>query len=257
MRLSLLRDLERFLLPNACVACEQAVEPQRPDALLCGPCRARLRRLAWGCDRCRQPLPPVGPCRFCAGWPPALCWVESAVWLDGRARDIVHHLKYEGYRALAVELADVVVRIVPRPSAEALVPLPLTARRERTRGYNQAAALAHALAPHWAIPVNAGLLRRTRDTRSQTALTPEERERNMRGAFAAVGVRTLGASPPCPSPPSRSSGERVAVILIDDVLTTGATVAEAARALAAAGWGRIGAVTFARAEPYARAIVAT
>ena len=83
--------LERLLLPNSCVSCGRVVVPSEPDALVCAQCYARLRAVPAGCARCWQPLPPVGPCRFCADWPEAFEWVRSAVWLGDEARDIVHH----------------------------------------------------------------------------------------------------------------------------------------------------------------------
>ena len=100
----------------------------------------------------------------------------------------------------------------------------------RRRGYNQSEWLARALAAQWQVPVATQLLTRTRDTASQTALTPAARLANVAGAFTA---------------PQRSKWP--SVVLVDDVLTTGATLAEAARALALSGAARITAVTFGRA----------
>ncbi len=234
-----LRALERLLLPNVCVACDGPVSRERPDDLLCSLCRARLRRPSRGCDRCQQPLPPVGPCRFCGEWPDVLRRVRSAVWLGPEAREIVHHLKYEGYTALERPLAELIARAVPRPSDSVLLPVPLGPDRQRERGYNQAAVIARALGTVWSVPVAESVLWRVRDTRSQTALTPDERHSNVAGAFAA-------ASPP--SHRGRRSG--AAVILVDDVLTTGATLAAAAASLATAGWSDVVAVTFARALPF-------
>lgn len=237
---SALRALERLLLPNACIACERWVGDHEPDALVCDRCRLRLRPLLGGCERCRQPLPLIGGCRFCAPWPAELRWARSAVWLDAEAREVVHGLKYSGYHRLAGLMADLVVRHTPRPRGGALVPIPLTPRRLRQRGYNQAALLARALSPIWHLPVREDLLTRRRDAGSQTALTPEERLANVAGAFAAA---------------SSASAIVDEVIIVDDVLTTGATLVTAASAMAAAGWRRIGAVTFARALPFERRVI--
>lgn len=241
MSVSVLRALERFVLPNACVVCERQVNEAAPDELVCHLCRARLQGIVGGCSRCSQPLPPIGPCRFCAAWPAALRWVRSAVWLSDEAKEVVHHLKYEGYRALARAVADVIERRVLRPGHGVLVPVPLGVRRLRARGYNQAGEIARALAARWDLPLLEGLVRRTRDTKSQTALAPDERERNVHHAFAATR-------------PGRN-GSEAQVILIDDVLTTGATLAAAARALESAGWSHVAAVTFARAVPFERRAV--
>ncbi len=151
---------------------------------------------------------------------------------------MIHHLKYDGFPALAAEMARVVVRCVSCPANGVLVPIPLSAKRLRWRGYNQAAALAGGLRSQWSRPVHQGLLSRSGDTRSQTSLAPQERRANVRDVFKAA-------------PPQSRTGDRPpAVILVDDVLTTGATLAAAAEALQDAGWHEIGAVTFARAMPF-------
>ncbi len=234
MLTSALLSLERLLLPNSCVACGRLVAASTPDALMCAPCRSRMRPVPAGCARCRQPLPPVGPCRFCRDWPAALDWVASAVWLGQEARALIHHLKYQGYTRLSDEIAQRMAALIAHPGPSVLVPVPLGARRLRQRGYNQAAAIAGSLGRLWRSPVEPGILARIRETRSQTELTPEERADNVARAFAAA------------PPPSHHRR----VILVDDVLTTGATLVAAAVALHEMGWRRIGAVTFARALPF-------
>ncbi len=258
----LLLALERFVLPNACIHCERTVERRTPDALLCGVCVSRMRGVAPGCTRCHHPLPPIGPCRFCAAWPAQLHIARSAVWLGPEARSLIHHLKYQGFRRLACLAADLMVRrspTAPVPHA-ILVPVPLTPKRERRRGFNQAADLAHALGIRWGIPV-VSVLRRIPGGGSQTVLTPLERATNVAGVFQATPpspdvspvpprIARAHRQPATPAEAARRDGG-AAVILVDDVLTTGATVAAAAMALARAGWRDIEAVTFARALPFA------
>ena len=234
-----LAALEQLLLPNACVACDRLSPPSGPDALVCSRCRSRLTPLTGGCPRCHQPLPLIGGCRFCRAWPAELRWVRSGVWLGGEAREIVHHLKYDGYTPLARVMADMIVHAVPVPTASVLVPIPLTPSRRKHRGFNQATLLARALGTRWGVPVGERLLTRLRERGSQTALTPEERLANVTGVFAAA------------APPHAGAGQAHAeVVIVDDVLTTGATLAAAAAALTGAGWRQLGAVTFARALPY-------
>jgi ComF family protein len=155
------------------------------------------------------------------------------VWLDPAARRAVHLLKYGGLPRIAADLAAALAPVRIRVSATAfLVPIPLAAARLRARGYNQSERLARALGRRWGRPV-ADLLVRARETETQTALTPGSRLANVAGAFT-VG-RGQGILP------------SQTVVLVDDVFTTGATLAAAGRALEDAGARDIAAVTFGRA----------
>jgi len=157
--------------------------------------------------------------------------------MGDEAREIVHHLKYEGYTRLAELAAASIARVMRTPLADStLVPIPLGARRRLERGYNQATEIAVALSKTWSMPVAHDVIRRVRETSSQTALTPEERSRNVSSAFKAIRPVTAGSN---------------VAILVDDVFTTGATLASAASALVNAGWEEVRAVTFARALPFA------
>jgi ComF family protein len=156
------------------------------------------------------------------------------VWLAEGARDAVHALKYRSLPRIADDLAAAMAStLLPCDETSVLVPIPLAPKRLRERGYNQSEALADALGRRWGIPVSRRLLTRTRETATQTALTPETRLANVAGAF------TPGLRPGV----SRDSN----YILVDDVFTTGATLAEAARALEQAGARTIHGVTFGRA----------
>lgn len=225
-----LAPVERWLLPGECLLCHRPVEPGEADPLICAPCRNRWTPLPHPqCPRCGQPVIAELACRLCSPWPPGLEGVQSACWLEASARDAVHALKYSGWWRAARPMADAIHTRIRFPPGGVLVPVPLSAPRERSRGYNQSAVLAEFLARALRMPLARGLLRRRRDTVSQTALTPEARQANLRGAFAAGGV------------------VRGVPVLVDDVFTTGATLAEAARALLDAGAGRVSGVTFARA----------
>jgi ComF family protein len=147
-------------------------------------------------------------------------------------RAAVHAFKFRGKRALARPLADLVLeqcRGELALEADALVPVPLAAARERARGYNQAALLAECVGRILARPVQPRWLGRARPTLPQSDLTADERHRNVRGAFRAS-----------PAVAGRH------VLVIDDVLTTGATAAECARALRAGGARIVGILTVAR-----------
>jgi predicted amidophosphoribosyltransferase len=223
--------VDRWLLPGECLVCHGGLTDEPRDPLICKPCRNRWTPLPEPrCDRCGQPLTPGIPCRLCAGWPSGLSGVTSAVWLNEGARRAVHLLKYDGWWRVGEVMAETMRRVAPPPRGATLVPIPLGATRLRTRGYNQSAVLAEALGTLLDLPVAPGAIRRRRETTTQTALTPEERRANLAGAFESAT-----------SPPPRP-------VLVDDVFTTGATLAEAAIALLGAGAPTLSAVTFARAE---------
>jgi ComF family protein len=226
----LVQALERFLLPGECILCRTAMPAREWDGLVCPLCRARWRAVPppW-CERCGQPGLVDVACRFCAEWPASLGRVRSAVWLEGAAREVVHHLKYGGWPGVSAAMARAMRGLEPLTPEVVLVPVPLSRKRLRKRGYNQAAVLATALGELTGVTVDVHLLQRARDTPTQTALAPEAREANVKGAFMAPGL------------------VQGTFVLVDDVCTTGATLASAATALREAGAALVEAVTFARA----------
>jgi ComF family protein len=227
---STLAGVERWLLPASCLLCSEPISEREDDALICDLCRLRWQPLPHPvCDRCGQPSFRGLECRLCVAWPEGLTRVRSAVWLEGSARDAVHQLKYEGWSRVAEAMAEGMRGLEPLTGQVSLIPIPLGARRQRQRGYNQSERIAAALGSRIGAPLQANLLQRVRETRTQTALTPEARHANVAGAFRAEPVNGLE------------------LVLVDDVFTTGATLAAAAAALSAAGARRVDAVTFARA----------
>ena len=243
--------LDQLLLPAECLLCRSLLSFRDSQHVVCDVCRHRWRpvRAPW-CGRCGQPEPLFGRCRVCADWPAALVLARSAVWLDPGARDAVHALKYGGLPRIAADLAGAMAALELPGRADAwLVPVPLGAGRLRQRGYNQSERLARALSRRWNRPL-VELLVRTRDTVTQTALTPEARLANVAGAFAtrnAEGGTRNRRTDECSAFRVPSSAFQRPLILVDDVFTTGATLADAATALERAGTRTVLAVTFGRA----------
>ncbi|HVZ76679.1 MAG TPA: phosphoribosyltransferase family protein [Gemmatimonadaceae bacterium] len=156
----------------------------------------------------------------------------------GSGLSVVHALKYQQWPAVAPGMAARMARLrwpddVVAERA-ALVPVPLAPERERARGYNQAERLASALAPAWGVPVWADALVRVRVTQTQTRLTPEQRLVNVSGAFRARDD-------------ARDRLRLAHIVLVDDVVTTAATLNACAAALHAGGARIVSFVTFGRA----------
>ncbi len=219
------------MLPSHCLLCGARGQ----GALsLCTACEAEAPRNTTCCTRCALPLgTPASLCGRCLRHAPP--W--DAAWVPFRYEwplaQLESRFKFGGDLAAGRTLALLWLASQPSPEAlpEALVPVPLHRTRLRRRGYNQALELAKPLARHFAVPLLHDALRRTRATHAQTELTAVQRRRNVRGAFEA---RFSGTVP-----------EHVAVL--DDVFTTGATLAECVRVLKKAGAARVDVWALARA----------
>jgi ComF family protein len=177
-------------------------------------------------------------CLACRGWPPVIRRARSAVLLEPPADALVHGLKYGGWSALAPVMASRMARLDLIPEGVrhvVFVPVPTTGRRRRQRGYNQAELLTRSLAGTTGQPF-VDALERQGESRTQVSLRPAERLANVRRVFTLRGPeahRVRGAH----------------VVLVDDVLTTGATVSAASEVLERAGAAGVSVVAFARAVP--------
>jgi len=205
-------------------------------ACVCLQCRMALRRPpAPRCPRCDHPARfAIDGCPGCEVLPDILVAVRSAVVLDFPAGDLIHALKYEGWGGVAEPLVQRMIPLVPS-DAVAVVPVPSPPGRVRRRGYNPAAVLAQNMAEFLEIPCVDALLRPL-ESRRQVGLSPAERAANVRGVFA-------------PAPGASGAVRGAHIVLVDDVLTTGATASEAALTLQEAGATAVTLVTFARAVP--------
>jgi ComF family protein len=176
-----------------------------------------------------------GLCGTCRRRRPRFAYARAAARYGGLVREAIHAFKFAGRRGLAEPLGDLVAELglsaLPGATPDLLLPVPLHRRRERERGYNQALLLSRRLERAWGVPVAADVLVRRGATAPQADLDAPARRRNVRGAFAVTNPETI-------------LGRHV--VLVDDVLTTGATAGECARCLLRAGASTVGVLTIAR-----------
>jgi len=211
-----------IVFPRACAGCGAGPWP------FCETCAGELVPLEppW-CGRCGRPSPTnVDRCGDCP--PTPIASARAAFAYRGPARAAVHRLKFSGWRGVGEALAAALAALGP-PPADAVTWVPLAARRRAERGFDQARVLARALARELDLPA-AACVRRTKATAPQARRTREERLEAMAGAFACI--------------PGRPAPARL--LLVDDVLTTGATASACAGALLEAGAREIHLLTACR-----------
>lgn len=226
-----LHRFSRVLLAPRCLACGEAGQGGLD---LCGACRAQLPWNQHACRQCGIGLAAPGParCGACLLDPPPFTHAFCPLHYRFPVDRLLPRFKFHGDLAAGELLATLMQwPLDPADLPQALVPVPLHRSRLRTRGYDQALELARALARGVRVPVVANALVRRRATQPQTELGAADRRRNMCDAFALRAGASLPAH----------------VALVDDVMTTGATLAECARVLLKGGVQRVDAWTIARA----------
>ena len=207
-----------------------------------------LNGIGGGCTRCGDALdgfPSTALCRACRLVPPPFERAVAYGLYQGRMRDAVHALKYQRLRPAARGLGRMLARAIAQLAEEApgemlVVPVPLHKRKAAQRGFNQALALGREALrflgrshPAWRLALAPRVLVRVRATESQAGLTPRQRRLNVRAAFAV-------------SDPAAVNDRHI--LLIDDIMTTGATARAAALALRRAGAASVWVATLARAR---------
>ena len=217
-----------LLMPMRCVSCD------REGPYVCSACEPSLPKLKG--DRCRSCATPgpTGICETCAAYRPAYDRIIARYLMDGAVRVAVHDLKYRNLRAAAPDLGRLIAASVhdSRVAADVVVPVPIHRRREKQRGYNQSEHLASAVAKELGLPAEFRMLRKVRDTEPQVSMpNDEDRRNNLNDAFI------------CESKLPGSS-----ILLVDDVVTTGSTMAACAEVLKAAGTSTVFGAALAR-EP--------
>ncbi len=238
--------LVNFLYPPRCAACAVRLTAATP-ARLCAYCQEHIERAAGAqCSRCGDVLRSATLaggatlCPRCVNNPPSFRAVYAATIYhsldagsDNPVASLIRRHKYGLDQSLSRALAECLPDPLPlrREAYDLIVPVPLHRKRLRWRGFNQSALLGTELARRLRLPLAVGCLRRVRATPPQTAQTHAARLKNVAGAFALRN-------------PQRISGQRV--LLVDDVVTTGATVDECARVLLAAGAAVVDVFALAR-----------
>lgn len=202
------------LLSRGCVLCDAPTT----GTWACKECASELPYLPRArCAVCAVPLASGATCGACLERPPAFDGIFAVLAYDFPVDALIHAFKYGGRLELAPALGEAFAA-AGAPAADVLVPMPLAPRRLRERGFNQALELARFVSRRHGIPILPGACRRVSDTPPQAALPWRERARNVRGAFVCD---------------TALNGLRVAVV--DDVVTTGATLNEIARTLREVG----------------------
>jgi ComF family protein len=215
--LSIWPELWRHLLPQDCLLCGDGPA----EALLCDRCLADLPRVELPCPVCGETAPTAQTCGSCLSHPPTFDATRAAFRYAFPADKLVQALKYQHRLAVAGFLAEAMLA-GGVPAGELLLPLPLSSQRLRQRGFNQAVEIARVLARATGLPLELTGCWRSHDTRPQAMLPWQARRRNVRGAFGChldLNGRT--------------------VIVIDDVMTSGATLEEFAGTLKARGAERV------------------
>lgn len=223
-----LKSLRDALLPGSCLLCAAGCGGH----LICPPCRRALPSLGGGCcPRCAEPGCGGLPCGHCQNTPPHFdaAW---ALWRYEHPVDrLIQALKYQGQLGLAQTFAQALAPVLAAGAQDwdGIIPLPLHPARLAERGFNQTHEISRHLARHLGLALMPHLLQRTRATPPQASLPLDKRQANMRNAFHCPG-----------------GVDKMSLLLVDDVLTTGATLAEAARTLKLLGASRVDVAVMAR-----------
>lgn len=208
--------------PHSCLGCGYE------GALLCRDCLRRLPAVPPRCYHCRQASVDFRTCQNCRA-ASQLHAVYTATVYDGPAKDMVWQLKFQGAQTAARIMARQMNRVLVKDNPACVVPVPTATSRVRRRGYDQARLLARQLARHSRLPYVEVLKRQGQA--HQVGANQEQRLRQLQNAFRACNLSVV-------------RGRRL--ILVDDVVTTGATLEAAASVLRAAGARRVDSVVFAQ-----------
>ena len=231
-----------FFFPPRCPFCGENRGDEKTSAGVCFSCFSQIRKTAHPrCPRCGVGFTSDSGddhlCSDCLAGDGYFTKARALAHYEGIMPGIISRYKYQGESRLAKPLGDLLAGY-EEPDFSfrdylLLVPVPLHSRRLRRRGFNQALLLARRISRRYSLPLDFTALRRIRATTPQTELSASERRKNIRGAFAVFQEQVVTEK---------------AILLIDDVFTTGATVEECAKVLLKAGANRVDVLTLARAR---------
>ncbi len=228
----IISGLINFIFPSACPACSRPT-----DSLACAPfctqCWQSIGQYTGpSCQVCGVHLVSehADRCQHCLAEPPAFVKALSFAHYEGIIASAIHHFKFLGIRRLSGPLSAFLL-FYDTKDIDAVIPVPLSPAALKNRGFNQALLLSHHLARKKKIRLLMDVLIKNADTPPQVGLSAKERKANVRKAFACTGRAVSGLN----------------VLLIDDVMTTGATVNACSRQLIMAGAKSVSVLTLARA----------
>jgi ComF family protein len=233
------REALRIVLPSWCIVCAKDLPWRDRVASCCESCWRALPRIEGArCRSCARELPAGAHaetiCLGCRESPIPVGWADAWGHYEGGLERVLHAFKFERHDFLDVPLAALLEeRLRERGDLgfDALVPVPMSPRKERRRGYNQAGLLARALGPRIGVDCAPPLLERHSERATQSSLPKRDRAANVRGAFRASAL-ARGRS----------------ILIVDDICTTGETLRACAAALQSRGAARVCALSVAKAS---------
>ncbi len=224
--------LLEFVFPSCCLICDQYIN--QPGELICPVCWNKIDTFDYVlCGNCEQPLPENLKCSNCGGSNTVL--IAALGRFDGPLGEIIRYFKYRKYYTLGVSLANRLIEIhsklLDKLKIDIIVPIPLHSYRLKMRGYNQSSILADIMGKRLGLPVMEDALIKIKRNKYQKSLDPLHRDKNVKGVYQA----------------SEKEVEDKRIMLVDDVITTGATLREAQRTLTEAGGNVVVAAVIAAA----------
>jgi len=234
-----LNGINNLIFPANCLSCKKHCSTQKPSDVLCLSCQEAIQfnRTPF-CPKCSRSLGEKFDrvkCAVCAEHPPVFDFAWGSCLYDEHLRHLIHSFKYNQKTSLRRPFAQRMIKFIKTHNFDIaqfdyLMPIPLFPTRQRERGYNQSYLLAQLIGQHFDIPLSTKSLKRVHHTETQTRFTQKERWTNIHDAFRIKNSAEI-------------DGKNI--LLLDDLLTTGATSSEAARTLKKSGAQTVGVLTLA------------